>query len=103
MDGSKQRFTYGGEENITDLIEAWNRLNPKTGIDDQNRNKFTVTPRKIKWGIYGNYKLRDYLMNLLEILNDDSIVVQVPLTNQKYFQILEKNIKENIKKMVKLI
>lgn len=88
---------------ITDLIEAWDRLNPKTTINNQNRNKYTVTPRRIKWGTYGNYKLRDYLMNLLEILNDESIVVQIPLMNQKYFKILEKNIKESIKKMVKLI
>lgn len=86
-----------------DVIEAWNSLNPKTGINDQNKQKFTITPKKVKWGTYGNYKLRDYLMNLIEVLENDSVVVQIPKTNQSYFKILEKNIIENSKKMVKLL
>ena len=88
---------------MTDLIEAWDRLNPKTGIANQNREKFTITPKKVKWGTYGNYKVRDYLMNLIEVLENDKIVVQIPKTNQQYFKILEKNIIESSKKMVKLL
>ncbi|GAF82934.1 unnamed protein product [marine sediment metagenome] len=88
---------------MPDLIEAWNKLNPKTGIANQNREKHTIAPGKVKWGTYGNYKLRDYLMNLIEVLENDKVVVQIPKTNQQYFKILEKNIIESSKKMVKLL
>lgn len=88
---------------MPDLIEAWDSLNPKTTIDNQNRNKFTLTPKKVKWGTYGNYKVRDYLMNLIEVLENDSIVVQIPQYNQQYFKILEGHIIKIAKKMVKLL
>lgn len=87
---------------MTDLIEAWNKINPKTSRINTSRNKFNVNG-KIKWGMFGNYKVRDYLMNTLQILEDKSIVIQIPKYNQQYFKILEKNVIENIKKMVSLL
>ena len=84
-------------------IEEWNKANPKTGIMDQTRKKLVYPSGKVRWGKYGNYLLRDKLMNLIDWLENDFNVVQIPKAHGPYFKALEKNIISLAKKMSKML
>ena len=78
------------------VIEAWNRDNPKIGFDAAK------IPLK-KVGMYGNYNLRDKLMELIVYLKDQYNVVVVKKGDFKYFKILEQEILNLAIEMVKML
>jgi hypothetical protein len=78
------------------MIEEWNKHNPKIGFDESK-----IALRKV--GRYGNYKLRNKLMELITFLKNQYNVVVVPKDHQNYFKQLEKDILEKAINMVNLL
>ena len=78
------------------VLEEWNKFNPKIGFDESK-----IPMRKV--GKYGNYTLRDFLMELISFLKNPTNVVVVPGGNTKYFKQLEQQILEKAIEMVRLL
>ena len=78
------------------IIEEWNKNNPKIGFDAAK------IPLK-KVGMYGNYSLRDKLMELIVYLKDPYNVVVVKKSDAKYFKQLEQEILNLAIEMVKML
>ena len=67
------------------VMEEWTRNHPRISRKD------SLTPKK-KVGMYGNYTLRDKIMELLSWIRDPYNVVVVPGQNHKYFKEKEKEL-----------
>ena len=78
------------------VVEAWNKNNPKIGFDEAK------IPLK-KVGIYGNYNLRDKLMELIVYLKDRYNVVVVKKGDIQDFKRLEIKILNLAIEMVKML
>ena len=76
-------------------LEEWNRTNPYLGFDESK-----IRVKKV--GLYGNYRLRNNLMEVITFLKDPDNVVVIP-SNGKYFKELEKRMLEISMGMVKLL
>ena len=66
-------------------MEEWTRNLPRISRDD------SLTP-KPKVGMYGNYSLRDKIMELLSWIRNPHNVVVIPGQNHKYFKEKEKEL-----------
>ena len=77
-------------------VEEWNKFNPKIGYEE---SKIIVA----KVGKYGNYNLRDKLMELINYLLDPFNVVVVAHGDTQYFKQLETQILEIAKEMVNML
>ena len=77
-------------------LEEWNRTNPKLGFDESKIRVKNV-------GLYGNYRLRNNLMEVISFLKDQDNLVVIPGGNTKYFKELEKRMLEISMEMVKLL
>ena len=80
------------------IMEEWNRNNPKLGITDSKSNIGLQKSSK-----YGNYNLRNALMELISFLKNQYNVVVMQKSNEKYFKELEKEIIDLAIEMVKLL
>ena len=78
------------------ITEMWTRNKPKIGIDASKI-------RKARVGKYGNYTLRDRLMELISYLKNKDNVVVIPGGDHKYFKMLEQNIINISTEMVKML
>lgn len=67
------------------MLEEWNKWNPKIGYEE---SKIRVA----KLGRYGNYELRDKLMEVIQYLKNPLNVCVVAKENQKFFKELEQEI-----------
>ena len=85
-----------------DLIEAWNKQNPKVSLVDSKKpnNLKKVNYKRVK---YGNYTFRNALYEVLTLIDDSTTVVTVGKSNTQYFKVLQKNLRNNIKEMVKML
>lgn len=77
-------------------LEEWNRDNPKVGFDE---SKIVVAGK----GKFGNYQLRNKLMEVIVFLKDQFNVVVIPGGNTKYFKELEKQMLSIAMEMVQLL
>lgn len=77
-------------------LEEWNRNNPKVGFDESK-----IAVKKV--GKYGNYQLRNKLMEVIVFLKDQFNIVVIPGGNTKYFKELEKQILSIAMEMVQLL
>lgn len=78
------------------ITESWNKDLPKVSYHASK-------VRKARVGKYGNYTLRDRLMELTSYLNDKDNVVVIPGGDHKYFKMLEQNIINLATEMVKML
>ena len=78
------------------ILEEWNRNNPKVGFDESK-----IIVKKV--GKYGNYALRNKLMELISWLKDQYNVIVVQHDNVKYFKQLERRILNDAIEMVKML
>ena len=80
------------------IMEAWpgSREYPKIGIDASK-----VPLRKV--GMYGNYNLRDKLMEFIVFMKDPLNIVVVKKGDTKYFKQLEKQMLDLSIEMVKML
>jgi len=78
------------------VIESFNKDLPKVGF---HASKI----RKARVGRYGNYTLRDRLMELISYLKEKDNVVVIPGGDHKYFKMLEQNIINLATEMVKML
>ncbi len=78
------------------IKETWTNDLPKVGIE-------AAKIRKARVGRYGNYNLRDKLMELVSYLKDADNVVVIPGGDHKYFKMLEQNIINYATEMVKML
>ena len=78
------------------MLEEWNKKNPKIGYEASK-----VRLRKV--GYYGNYTLRDKLMELIAFLKNQYNVVVIKKDDQKYFKGLEYEILQKAQEMIMLL
>lgn len=78
------------------IKETWNKDLPKVSIQASK-------VRKARVGRYGNYTLRDRLMELVSYLKDADNVVVIPGGDHKYFKMLEQNLINLTTEMVKML
>ena len=85
-----------------DLIEEWNKLNPKVGLAD-SKNPNNLKKVNVHRAKYGNYIFRNALSEVLTLIDDSYTVVTVGKSNTQYFNVLQKNLRSIIKQMVKML
>ncbi len=78
------------------ITETWTRNKPQIGVEASKI-------RKARVGMYGNYTLRDRLMELISYLKNKDNVVVIPGGDHKYFKTLEQNIINLATEMVKML
>ncbi len=78
------------------ITETWTKDKPKVGFHASK-------VRKARVGRYGNYTLRDRLMELVSYLKDQDNVVVIPGGDHKYFKMLEQNLINLTTEMVRML
>ena len=78
------------------ITESFTRDLPKVGIQESKI-------RKARVGSYGNYNLRDKLMELISYLKEKDNIIVIPGADHKYFKMLEQQIINNATEMVRMI
>ena len=79
------------------------RIIESFGKDLPNVGYHASKIRKTRVGSYGNYNLRDKLMELLSYLKNKDNIVVIPGQDHKYFKMLEQQIINNATEMVRMI
>lgn len=77
-------------------METWTKDLPKVGVEESKI-------RKVKVGLYGNYTLRDKIMELLSWIRDPLNVVVIKGGDINYFKQKEKELINLLTEMERLI
>lgn len=84
------------------IVEEWDKKNPKIGLD-ASRNPAYRKKVNTRRALYGNYRFRNALMEVLTLVDDPFTLVSIDGYNRNYFYALQKNLRSIITRMIKLL